>query len=190
MANQPYKRKNYFIDKNFQTKFILKFCLIVIVSSILIGGILFFLSRNSTTVTIENTKVTVKRTSDFILPVMIQTILIVSVSSALVVALLTIFISHKIAGPLYRLKKEIDALGDGNLGVNFYIRTDDQLQNLSGSLNQMVSSLRAKHLELKEKLKDINKSLEGNRLCLPDKEKEEMLKKLNDLESILNFFKT
>ena len=58
------KRRNYFIDKSFQTKFIIKFCMIVMVSSLLIGVFLFFLSRNLTTVAIENARVIVKSTSD------------------------------------------------------------------------------------------------------------------------------
>ncbi|RLB33791.1 MAG: hypothetical protein DRH12_18025 [Deltaproteobacteria bacterium] len=189
MSNKPYKRKQYFIDKSFQTKFILKFCLIVIVSSILIGGILFFLSRNSTTVAIENTKVQVKSTSSFILPLMVETLLVVSIFSAIAVLVLTLFISHKISGPLYRLKKEIDALGNGDLKVNFNIRTGDQLQNLSESLNEMVISLRRKNSELRDKFKELSNLLEDRDFCIADNEREGTRKKLKDLENVLSFFR-
>ena len=79
MNNKGYSRKHYFIDKEFQTKFILRFCGVVVVSSLLIGILIFLLSQNSTTVAIENTQVRVKTTADFILPVLVQTIIVVSI---------------------------------------------------------------------------------------------------------------
>ena len=39
---QQYRRKNYFIDKSFQAKFILLFCSVVIISSVLVIGLLLF----------------------------------------------------------------------------------------------------------------------------------------------------
>ena len=145
-----YKRRNYFIDKKFQGRFILKFCAIVIISSVLIGGILFFLSTNSTTVAIENTKVKVKNTADFLLPIIAVTVIIVTLFSALSVAILSMLISHKIAGPLYRIKNEIERLRIGDLGANFHIRKGDQLQELAISLEQMTQVLQEKVKQLKE----------------------------------------
>ena len=69
------KRQQHFIDKNFQTNFILKFSSIVVLGSILIGVVVMFLSRGMTTVTIENTNVVVKSTIDFLFPIILQTII-------------------------------------------------------------------------------------------------------------------
>lgn len=179
MQNQ---RKNYFIDKNFQTKFILKFCLIVILASIAIGVSLFILSANSTTVAIANTKITVKTTADFILPFIIQTILLVTLFSAISVILLTLFISHRIAGPLFRLKREIDKLTDGDLAVNFQIRSTDQLKNLSVSLTSMSHFLKNNLAEIKNDVNDAKNALQP----LTDKRIEEKIKKI---ESTLSRFK-
>jgi hypothetical protein len=54
------RRKKHLIEKDFQVKFIIRFSLIVLITSIIIGALLLFLARHSTTVTIENTKVIVK----------------------------------------------------------------------------------------------------------------------------------
>jgi len=177
-------RRNFFIDKNFQSKFIVKFCAIVIISSFIIGVILFYSSRGFTTVTMEGSSVIVKRTSDIILPIVVQTLVLVTLFSAVWVTLLTLFTSHKIAGPLYRLKKEIDNLKNGKLNVSFRTRRSDQLQNLSRSLSEMGEALDRKHLELKRKLAELKACLDKAAL-----DKDVVSKKIGELEEILSYFK-
>ena len=181
-----YKRKNIFIDRSFQTKFILKFCTIVIISSLLITGLLLFLSRDSTTVAIENTKVMVKKTTDFILSIILETVLLVLVFSSLAVIIITLFTSHKISGPLYRLKKEIEALGQGDFKRDFNIRGSDQLQEFSRALREMCNSLKDKHLHLKEKCSEFRKYIENN---LSGENKERLSAILTEVEKELDNFR-
>ncbi|MCP4652508.1 MAG: methyl-accepting chemotaxis protein [Candidatus Omnitrophica bacterium] len=183
------KRKQYLIDSNFQIKFILKFCLVVVLSSLLVVGLLLFLAKDSTTVAIENTQVLVKNTADFILPLTISAVLIGMLFSGGVVLILTLFTSHKISGPLYRLKNEVDNLTKGDFKRNFYIRGDDQLQNFSQSLDQMCNSLRDKHLALRNKYQYLKDYLEDKQFSLSDENKEEAAKALNDLGEELSGFK-
>ena len=185
-----YDRRYYFIDKDFQTKFILKFCAVVAVSSIIIGGLIFMLSKGSTTVAIENTRVQVKSTSDFILPVLIQTVVVVSIFSALVVGVLTLLFSHKISGPLFRLKREIDTLKDGDLGRNFNIRASDQLQALSKSLSDMSVTMRQRYVEVKDKCKNLKGLLEQKKFSLSDDDKKHVAKVLDEIDTVLKRFKT
>ncbi|MDP6686286.1 MAG: hypothetical protein QGI05_04970, partial [Candidatus Omnitrophota bacterium] len=84
-----YKRRTYFIDKKFQTKFILKFCALVAVGGFLTIGILYCLAVQSTTVSFVDSRVVVQTTADFILPILLQTVLIVMI----VVSFATIFIT-------------------------------------------------------------------------------------------------
>ncbi|MDD4955865.1 MAG: hypothetical protein PHP17_07515 [Candidatus Omnitrophica bacterium] len=182
MNNQ---RRNYFIDKKFQTQFIIKFCLIVIAAAIAIGISLFFLSSNSTTVAIENTKVTVKTTADFILPFILQTIIVVTIFSAISVILLTLFVSHQIAGPLFRLKREIDKLGEANFGANFQIRATDQLKDLSHSLTLMSNSLRDKMTEIKHEVSQAEKVIDG----VYFENKKQVEEKIKRIEAVLDSFK-
>ncbi|MFQ5680846.1 MAG: hypothetical protein ACE5GG_02170 [Candidatus Omnitrophota bacterium] len=181
-----YKIRHFFIDKNFQTKFILKFCAIVIISSLLIAGLLLFLSQGSTTVAIENTKVLVKKTADFILPILVQTIVVVLLFSSLAVIIVTLFASHKISGPLYRLKREVEALGQGDLRRNFNIRGGDQLQVFSRALKEMCNSLAQRHLRLKGKISKFREYVEGN---LSDENKKQLFEILDEVEKEINNFR-
>ena len=178
------RRRNYFIDKPFQTKFIIKFCAIVIVSSMIIGASLFYLSRGFTTVAIESAHVIVKSTSDFMLPITVEILILATVFSAVLVILLTLLTSHKIAGPLYRLKKDIEAFKNGQLNLSFKTRKTDQLQEMAEALSEMSIALTGKHMELKNKLADLKSSLQK-----PDADKDAVIRKLNELESYLSYFK-
>ncbi|MCK4518810.1 MAG: hypothetical protein KAU12_01700, partial [Candidatus Omnitrophica bacterium] len=72
-ANKPYKRRNYYIDKKFQSRFIIRFCLLVILACVLFGGLIYFLSLKSTTTSFENSRLIIKSTADYLLPLITLT---------------------------------------------------------------------------------------------------------------------
>jgi methyl-accepting chemotaxis protein len=183
------RRKNYFIDPSFQRRFILKFCVVVLISSLLSGGLIFLFSQNSNTVAIENTQVVVKRTADFILPLVALTILIVCVFSALVVLILTLLISHKISGPLYRFRKSIECLKEGDFLTNFKIREKDQLQELARGLSGMCEALKQKHIELNNKWNALKIYLQEKNLPISDEEKARLSKMQEEINEVLKYFK-
>ncbi len=55
-----------------------------------------------------------------------------------------IVFSHRIAGPLYRIRSELKKIGDGNLFVHVKLRKNDYLDKEAASVNEMVDSLRTK----------------------------------------------
>jgi HAMP domain-containing protein len=138
------RRRNYFIEKSFQVRFILKFCILVVCGGLLTITALYIMGMGSTTVSIVNSRVVVKSTSDFLLPVLIQTFLVVMVLVGAATILVTLFVSHKIAGPLYRLKKAMEQLSDGDFKAEMKLRQKDQLKELADTFNTMVRKLKAK----------------------------------------------
>lgn len=183
-----FKRRNYFINKPFQTKFILKFCLVVILSSLVIGALVYYVFQDTTTVAIENTQVVVKSTADFVLPMVINILFLVTVASAIVVAFITMMTSHKIAGPLYRLQREIKLFGKGNLRRDFRVRGDDQLQELAKSLNGMCNSLRDKELEIKKSFENLKEYYQQNKDNFSEEVLSEIENYLSKLEEKINNF--
>ena len=55
-----------------------------------------------------------------------------------------IVFSHRIAGPLYRIRTELRKIGDGNLFVHVRLRKNDYLDKEASSVNEMVDALRTK----------------------------------------------
>ena len=60
-----------------------------------------------------------------------------------------IFISHRIAGPMYHFEKSARAIRDGDRSVSFNIRKTDEMKDASLSLEKMVETLRADMKEIK-----------------------------------------
>ena len=144
------RRRNYFIDRGFQSKFIIKFCLLVVIASVLTGASLYYFSQRTTTVAFEHLKVVVKSTDDFIMPILIGTLIIVTLLVAIATIIVTLLTSHKIAGPLYRLKVELDKMKNGDFSSPVHIRTKDQLQNIASNFEEMRLNLKSFVKTLKE----------------------------------------
>jgi nitrogen fixation/metabolism regulation signal transduction histidine kinase len=170
------RRRKYFIEKKFQGQFIMRFCAIVVLSSVAVGVLLFLLSMNSTTVAIENTRVVVKNTADFILPMIIITLLMVTAFSAACIAILLLITTHKIVGPIYRMKIDAVKLADGDLTVDFRVRTDDQLKDLAWSMTEAAASLRERVKVLKTEIDNVMPQIER----APNKESAVKIKKTLD----------
>jgi methyl-accepting chemotaxis protein len=172
-------RKNYFIEKKFQAKFILKFSLLIIAAGILTIGILYFLTSRSSTVSFVNSRVVVKTTADFILPLLIQTIAVVVIVIGLATILVTLFISHKIYGPLYPFKKVMERLAEGDFSDEFRLRHSDQLKELASAFNNMITKLREDFKALKESFLSLQERLDDLKEEDIKEEKKQQLIELN-----------
>jgi len=169
--SRAYRRSHYIVDKKFQLSFIMKFCSVVILASLAIGALIFYFTHNSTTVAIENTRVFVKPTSDFILPQLVITIIVVSVVfSAILSYGAYCHAPHR--RPHLSLRKEIENLQNGDLTGAFAIRDKDQLKTLARSLSDMARALRQKHTELKSKTDSLRSFLKEKNYCVPFEDKE------------------
>jgi methyl-accepting chemotaxis protein len=70
----------------------------------------------------------------------------------------TLFVSHKIAGPIFRFEKELKEIGQGDLTKKIMPRKKDQITDLADCLNSMVFSLRQKVLDIQTDVKHIRES--------------------------------
>jgi methyl-accepting chemotaxis protein len=69
---------------------------------------------------------------------------------AIIIFIAGIIISHKIAGPMYRIEKSAEAIADGDLSVSFKIRKGDEMRDASSALESMVDSLQADFVKIKK----------------------------------------
>lgn len=180
MTNDMYKRRRIRIVKmEFQRNFILKFCAIIILAALIIAAMVYMLSIPSTTTVFENSRLEVKSTADFILPLLILSGLAAIIAAGTATILVTLFISHRIAGPLYRLEKDIAEVNKGNLAVEIRVRKKDELQDLAKSLNQMLQSIRKTIIEVSREIESLTIT------ALSEKDQQ----KLGNAKNILKKFK-
>ena len=139
-----YKRRIYYIKKDFQFRFIFKFCMLVLVGGLVSTGILTFFSKGTLTSTFDNSRLVIERTSMAILPAVVYTNLITLVLITMATVGVTLMVSHKLAGPLFRFEADLKMIGDGELNKKVRLRKEDQLKDMVQSLNDMTESLHGK----------------------------------------------
>jgi len=150
-----YKRRKFFIDKQFQTKYILLVIFMLLLYTIVFVGTLFIPQ---------------------LLPLIFDSPLSEQVKAAEILLLyhkhvwpavfiviplfgfLSIFITHKIAGPVYRLKIRLQQMTEWDLDKKVTLRKGDDLQDLAEFVNLLSAELK----EFATALKGNYEALSGN----------------------------
>lgn len=191
-------RRNYFIDKDFQTEFILKFCGLVALGCAVFGAILYIFSRSTLTTSFENSRLVVKSTADYLFPGLLFAGIIVALVMAIASSIVVILMTHRVAGPIYRFEKYAQELGSGKLNSDLRIRKKDQFQNLVKSFNKMTHDLKSGLLKVNEVSEKLDKLIDelsdtsNNELLLKEDIKRivsELKKDKQDLKKALMYFK-
>lgn len=83
--------------------------------------------------------------------------------AAIVILGIAFFLSHKIAGPIYRFEKSTEIIGSGDMTFRVHLRQNDELKELENCFNGMVSQLQDKIQKENQLVADINGRL--SRAC-------------------------
>lgn len=164
--DSPVKRRQYFIKKGFQFHFIIKFCLLLLAGVVISTGLLFVLSQDTLTSSFQNSRLEIQSTAMSILPAILYTNLITLFLVSAAAIAVTLFVSHKIAGPMYRIEKGLAAAGNGDLTHRINFRKKDQMRIMAENFNTMTERLAGKISEIETEVRDLEKLAEE--LNLPD----------------------
>ena len=200
MNNNPiFRRRNYFIKKNFQVNFTVKFLIIILIEAFLAAGLFLYMSKGTLTTGYLGSELRIARTYDFFLPMLLlSNLIIVGVSAVIGIGVL-IFLSHRLAGPLYRFENILDAIKKGDLTQRFKLRENDQFVELANSINEHTDTLDKNMGHLKAGVMEFSQLTSKMQTAMasdPSANKElerllqEMSKKLQELEGAANYFKT
>jgi len=156
MSQSRYKRRNFFINKEFQGRTIFNYFLLVVIGSVLFVGAISFFSSNTLSIVYENYHLELGITPDILLKKFFsaQWLFIVIGGGAIIV--ITLILSHRIAGPFFRFEATLDEMITGDLSQTIHLRGKDEGKELAGKINQFNSNLSAK-FEMIKKHKNIIK---------------------------------
>ncbi|MCX8058136.1 MAG: hypothetical protein N3A58_01825 [Spirochaetes bacterium] len=159
MEKKPNRRKKFYIDKKFQNRFILSY-FEIISFSVLLSITITILYTFFTTEFGENKysvlfQKIVKGKAELISPIslVLPIVLISSIITLAISFVNALFYSHKMAGPIYRLKKSCQELLEGKKNVSFKVRKDDEFQELS----ELLQKVSEKYYQLEEELEKYRK---------------------------------
>ena len=159
-----YKRRQYFIDRKFQGAFIFKFFLVLLLGALLTIVITMLTTRATLTSSFNGGRLVIEQTSLAILPSVVFTSVITTVVVGLVALVVTLLISHRIAGPMFRFNKDIEEISRGNLQKNVKIREGDQFGAVADNLNEMVGTLNSRLREVQGELERLSATASAENL--------------------------
>ncbi len=134
------QRRRYIIHKKFQFRMLGTLLLLVVIATLLTTLInhYFFLSSIVDFIDLHGRPPT---GSELILASTNPLAIILPVAF-LLLAIISIFISHRIAGPLFRLKMYMEKVQNGDYTVKLKFRKGDAIHDVADSFNQMVEGIK------------------------------------------------
>ncbi|MBV6492394.1 MAG: hypothetical protein LDLANPLL_00387 [Turneriella sp.] len=198
-------KRQYVVDFKFQSKFILKAVLpLLLFVLILAFGFLFAVNSIAKEFQFENTAELIQKLSmslgqDATSGVFFQKIKLYGLITLGVLALVMVFslsilfilFSHKIAGPILRIERTFEEVLGGDLTHRIVLRQGDELKDTADHLNSMLDGLESRVKRIHQTARYMQESLV---VMIADAsvEKKEALIKLNEMakgveESIRDF---
>ena len=133
--NTHYKRRNYFINKEFQGKYIFNCFLIIAIGSILFIGIFSFFSSNTLSIAYDNYHLQLGLTPGILFKKLLYTQWFFIALGGGLVIVITLFLSHRVAGPFFRFEKALDEMIQGRIANKIVLRKKDEGKKLAQKIN-------------------------------------------------------
>ncbi|MBL7158062.1 MAG: hypothetical protein ISS91_00925 [Candidatus Omnitrophica bacterium] len=142
MQKTKYRRSQYIVRKGFQLKYIGLILGIVLISSFIVGYTIYYnswvlLGDSLAKVYPQGRLAAIFHSVNIKLVVNIFFVTILCVGIGIVT-------SHKIAGPIYRIKAFVNGLTNGDCAQRLHLRKGDDLQDLADALNKLAEKLEKK----------------------------------------------
>ena len=136
--------RQYYIQKKFQSRMIFKFCMLTFMGTALFCAI-FYTSLNRD---IGRSYVQALDGMRFLNNGMVGNFMLSEAAviflMGIVVVIFTMLMSHRIAGPLWRIEHTAQLVGDGDLSQEIKLRENDEVKTLADQMNKMIRGLKGR----------------------------------------------
>jgi methyl-accepting chemotaxis protein len=136
---------------------------------------------------------TLKNVMDNLLPWLLG----VNILGILIASVLTVFFTHRVAGPIFRIQKDLNLISEGKLNTRIKIRRKDHFHEIKDGINNFLVNFDLKLNEMKkeicslrinvQKFEEISREKTGN---YPELQNllDDIKKCESNLNGILSFF--
>ena len=166
-------RKIYFINKRLQTRFILRFVLIVMCWAVATVWVYSSLVEKKLDTLRYSSHVDIKTTGDLLLPITLGTHLVSFLLFAAILAYTMRSIMRKLSPPLYSIKKDLARIASGDLTNEVTLCKGEEFQELASELELMRRGLRENFVLIKDRqlalssaMADIDSAISNGRLSM------------------------
>ena len=152
------RRKQYLVAKNFQVKYIGLILLLMFLTAAMCSYVVYYTSMIIFGEKLANVYPQ-GRLIHIVRIVNIRILLSVLLVSPLV-ATFGLFLSHKIAGPIYRMERFLFNMAEGDVSSTITLREGDELVTLANGINRLADSMKVSITSQKAHLSQISTEIE------------------------------
>ena len=180
MARQ--KRRHFFIDKEFQGKYIFSSFISILIGSVVFALIFGFFSSNTLSIVYENYHLRLGATPTLLLNRILSAQWLFILLGGVAVGVMVLFLSHRVAGPFFRFEKTLDKMTDGDFSERIQLRKRDEGKILGEKINEfngMLSNRLENIRQVAEKIRECCDALEAGGSIDSQAEEIQKIRQLN-----------
>lgn len=187
IAVASYKRTIYLIDPKFQLKFAAFVTSLVFFCSLIYPWVIY--DAYSKLISLANNNGLANTAQKLIeqKSSVIQLLILFQLVFVALVFIICIFQSHKIAGPLYKLRKYLNAIREGNSQDKLYFRKGDNFKDLAQEYNLAIDAINRTILDRSQMLEELVIKLSERIQENPSSEEKEfyneVLRKVSEIQT-------
>jgi methyl-accepting chemotaxis protein len=153
------RRRNYFIKKDFQGKYIFTHFLSMIVGTLFFALLLTMLSMDSMSIAYDEYGLHIAKTPLLLFSNIFGIHWLLMVAVALIIIALSMRLAHRVAGPMYRFEMFLDKMIGGDFRGDLRLRGKDEGRDIAARLNDLNDMLSWRLGRCRELAKEIEVGL-------------------------------
>ena len=138
--HKPNRRRRYFIKSGLQTRYLRLILTAIILPAVLFGACLYYLIFY-----LMAEQLGIPESIAYNITPVLGKINLILLFGLPVIAVAVLFwgllISHRIAGPVYRLEKELDKIAKGDFSLRIKFRRKDELASVAAGINRVLDKI-------------------------------------------------
>jgi methyl-accepting chemotaxis protein len=176
-----YKRSVFLINPSFQLKFSLIVCSVILISTMIYPVIIYDFFQMVLATNPSASKNVEAAQSDLIFYLVVVQLVI-----TLLVFLIFIFFTHKIAGPLYKLKNHLSDIREGNAITPLTFRTGDYFEDVAEEVSLFLETVTSNQEHDFKYIEEVAQYIDNLSSVVPDDKKpvlSEISRRLIEIQS-------
>lgn len=180
-------RKQYLIDRKFQLRFSLELLIFVVITPFIVWANIYMLGQYSHS---QDIYAQGAMTQWGMIGVLFQQrwwlLLLLYLTNFGIFYFIILYYSHRVAGPIYKCTKALDAIAAGNVSGKIKLRKRDYFESLGNSINAVVKN----YSDDITGLKDAMDVLRSKASSVGDNDLKKAVEKMDTILSRYNFDET
>lgn len=169
--SRPYRRRNFFINKELQGRFIFRYFVLSFVGVLLFALVFSYLSQDNLTIAYDGQQLRIGATPMVLLRELVEAHWFFLVTAGVFIAIVSMLLTHRVAGPLYRFEKTFEAMSERDLSWKVVLRAKDEAKQTAARLNEAGETIGRDLREILARSEEVDRLLEEMQEGGPDQER-------------------